>query len=246
MSPGTVFAGGYLWHDVDPAAGLAMKLPYRILVLEDDANTLAGIVEMLRDAGYDLTGAATYDAAKGLLAITSYDLFITDVRLRGFNGLHLVRQCLNEYPDMSVIIMTGFDESLMEIEAGRYGATFVRKPISADALLSTVATCLEKVRRQRRWMRKPVVGGFRVTANGRPAAVMDVSYGGLRLEIPDAENLPPSFDVEVAGIGLHLAVDTVWMKRSGDGSSVLCGAALAADATPAARTWRAIVDRLSA
>jgi CheY-like chemotaxis protein len=230
---------------IDPQTG-SMKLPYRILVLEDDSNTLLGIVEMLREAGYQVTGAATYDTAKGLLAISSYDLFITDVRLRGFNGLNLVRQCINEYPDMAIIIMTGFDESLMEIEAGRYGATFVRKPISATTLLDTVSGCLEKVRRQRRWMRKRVVGGFRVTVNGRPAAVMDVSYGGLRLEIPDADSLPPSFDVEVAGIGLLLAVDAVWTKRSGDGSAVLCGAALAADATPEARTWRAIVDRLSA
>jgi DNA-binding response OmpR family regulator len=222
-----------------------MKLPYRILVLEDETNTLAGMVEMLREAEYEVTGASSYETAKRLLSISSYDLFITDVRLRGFNGLHLVRQCINEHPDMAVIIMTGYDESLMEIEAGRYGATFIRKPVAPGALLETVARCLEKVRRQRRWMRKRVVGGFRVMANGLPAAVMDVSYGGLRLEIPDAASLPPTFNIEVAGIGLHLAVDTVWTKPSGDGS-ILCGAALAADATPAARTWRAIVDRLSA
>jgi CheY-like chemotaxis protein len=239
-------AGGGLWHDlVVPLPGL-MKLPYRILVLEDEPNTLSGMVEMLRDVDYQVTGASSYETAKRLLGISSYDLFITDVRLRGFNGLHLVRQCITDYPDMSVIIMTGYDESLMEIEAGRYGATFVRKPVTPAVLLDTVARCLEKVRRQRRWMRKRVVGGFRVTANGRPAAVMDVSYGGLRLEIPNAGSLPSSFDVEVAGIGLHLAVDTVWTKPSRDGSAVECGAALAADATPAARTWRAIVDRLSA
>ena len=84
-----------------------MKLPYRILVLEDDSNTLSGIVEMLRDADYQVTGAATYDAAKRLLALGSYDLFITDVRLRGFNGLNLVRQSSGDHPEMSIIIMTG-------------------------------------------------------------------------------------------------------------------------------------------
>src|SRR5829696_516642 len=138
-----------------------MKLPYRILVLEDDSNALSGIVEMLRDAGYQVTGAATYDAAKRLLVIGSYDLFITDVRLRGFNGLNLVRQSTGDYPEMSVIIMTGFDESLMEIEAGRYGATFLRKPFAAESLLETVAECLAQVHRQRRWSRKRVEGGFR-------------------------------------------------------------------------------------
>jgi hypothetical protein len=75
---------------------------------------------------------------------------------------------------------------------------------------------------------------------------VDVSYGGLRLELPNSDTVPEAFDVEVAGIGLHLAVEKVWIKPSTDGATVVCGAALAADATPAARTWRAIVDRLSA
>ena len=44
-----------------------LKLPFRILVLDDDEHTLAGIVELLRDAEYVVTAAATYDAAKRLL-----------------------------------------------------------------------------------------------------------------------------------------------------------------------------------
>jgi DNA-binding response OmpR family regulator len=223
-----------------------MKLPYRILVLEDDPNTLTGVEEMLREARYQVTGVATYEAAKRLLAISTYDLFITDVRLRGFNGLNLVRQCTSDFPDMGIVIMTGFDESMMEIEAGRYGATFVRKPLSVPVLLNTVSECLTHVRRQRRWARKRVIGGFRVVANGRPAAVVDVSYGGLRLELSNPGEVPEAFDVEVAGIDLHLEVEKVWSKASTDGATLTCGAALAADSTPAARTWRAIVDRLSA
>ena len=105
---------------------------------------------------------------------------------------------------------------------------------------------LSAVRRQRRWPRKRVVGGFRVTAAGRTAAVVDVSYGGLRLELPDRGNLPKSFDVEVAGIGLHLEVEPVWSYPSNETGGTVCGAAIAADHTAAARTWRDIVDRLSA
>lgn len=223
-----------------------MKLPYRILVLDDDPNALSGMVDILRDAGYVVTGAATYDAAKRLLALGSYDLLITDIRLRGFNGLNLVRQSSSEYPDMAIMIITGYDEPMMEIEAARYRAAFVRKPFDPDVFLKEVAGSLAGVRRQRRWLRKRVVGRLRVVADGRQAAVVDVCYGGLQLEIPDGGELPPSFEVEVAAIGLHLTVDTVWTRRSEDGEGTVCGAALATDATPGARTWRAIVDRLSA
>ena len=223
-----------------------MKLPYRILVLDDDANALSGIVEILRDAGYLVTGAATYDAARRLLALTPFDLFITDVRLRGYNGLNLVRQTHTEQPEMSLIIMTGYDEPMMEIEAGRYGAAFVRKPLEPQALLEIVARSAAAVRRERRWLRKRIIGGFRVVADGRPAAVVDVSYGGLRLELPNSGDVPPGFDVEVGGIGLRFSVETVWSTLSTDGATMICGAALASDGTPAARTWRAIVDRLHA
>jgi hypothetical protein len=202
-----------------------MKLPYRVLVLDDDEHALSGIVELLRDGGHHVTGAATYDAAKRLLAVSPFDLLISDVRLRSF---------------------TGYDDPLIDMEAHRYQAELVRKPIHPEEFQRTVTLALGKVRRQRRWPRKRVVGGFRVTIKGKPAAVVDVSYGGLRIELPEGERLPDSFDVEVAGIGLHLEVEPVWSSNaSGDTSVRICGATLAAEHTPSARTWRAIVDRLN-
>ncbi len=229
-----------------PLSGRTTKLPYRILVLDDDENALSGIVELLRDATYVVTGADTYDAAKRLLAIGSYDLFISDVRLRGFNGIHLVRQSAADHPDMALVLISGYDEPMMEIEAARYGARFVRKPIGPEAFLAMCGECLSRVRRKRRWTRRRVIGGFRVKAQGHPAAVVDVSYGGVRLEVTGPVQLADAFDVEVEGIDLRIEVETVWTRASADGRSVTCGAALATDSTPAARTWRVIVDRLSA
>ena len=226
--------------------GPTTRLPFRILVLDDDEHTLAGIVELLRDAQYLVTAATTYDAAKRLLRLGTFDLLIADIRLRGFNGIHLIRQSHTEQPEMALMIITGYDEPMMEVEAGRYGAAFVRKPIRPTEFLAAVARALLAVRRKRRWPRKRIVGGFRVMADGKPAAVVDVCYGGLRIEIPAGQKLPASFDVEVAGIGLHLEVEPVWCHPSDDAGALVCGAALASDTTPAARTWRAIVDRLTA
>jgi DNA-binding NtrC family response regulator len=223
-----------------------MKLPYRILVLDDDEHALGGIVELLRDAGHHVTGAATYDSAKRLLGASTFDLLISDVRLRSFNGLHLVMQTRADHPDMAVVIITGYEDPMIDLEAHRYRAEVVKKPIRPAAFLATVATALGSVRRQRRWPRKRVVGGFRVTIGGRSAAVVDVSYDGLRLQLPDGAPLPDAFDVEVAGIGLHLEVQPVWTQVAPGARGTVCGATLSSDHTPSARTWRAIVDRLSA
>jgi DNA-binding response OmpR family regulator len=224
----------------------SLKLPYRILVLDDDPHALDGIAELLRDGGYEVTPVADYLAAKQQLHENRFDLLVSDVRVRSFNGLHLVMQCRREHPDMALMIMTGYDDALMQIEAGRYNAAFVRKPIEPTEFLRSVTTCLGNVRRQRRWPRKRVVGGFRVTVAGHPAAVIDVGYGGLRLEMPAVDTLPQTFSVEVTGIGLNLEVEPVWWSRATRGNAVICGAALASDSTPAARTWRTIVDRLTA
>ena len=221
-----------------------MKLPYRVLVLEDDENALAGIVELLCETGYDVTASSAYEDAKRILLKSTYDLFVTDVRLRSYNGLNLVKQVRQEAPDTAVIIMTGYDEPLMQLEASRYSAAFLKKPIKSLELLEVVRRSLG-IRPERRWPRKRILGGFRVTAAGRPAAVVDVSYGGLCLEIPATDAVPALFDVEVFGLNLHLMVQPVWSSARVPGA-LTCGAALASDTTPAARTWREIVDRLSA
>ena len=229
-----------------PVAVRTTKLPYRILVLDDDVTTLNGMVELLRDASYVVTGIETYDAAKRLLTIGSFDLLVTDVRLRGFNGINLVRQCAVDHPDMALMIISGYDEPMMEIEAARYGGVFLRKPLLPQKFLSACASSLSRVRRKRRWTRRRVIGGFRVWVDGRPAAALDVSYGGLRLEVAGISEPPETFDLVIDGIDLRFEVETVWTRKSTDGLSITCGVALATDSTPAARTWRALVDRLSA
>jgi DNA-binding response OmpR family regulator len=222
-----------------------MKLPYRVLVLDDDPHALDGISELLYEAGYDVTPAASYNDAKKHLAESPYDLLISDVRLRSFNGLHLVMQCRRECPEMALMIMTGYDESMIELEASRYNAAFVRKPIQPTSFLEHVTRALGSVRRERRWPRKEIAGGFRVLAAGRQAAVVDVSYGGLRLKVPAATEIPAAFEIAVTGIGLELEVQSVWSTVAPEANMLVCGATLVSDSTKAAQTWRTIVDRLA-
>src|SRR5258705_8664262 len=185
-----------------------MKLPYRILVLDDDEHALSGVVELRRDAGHHVTGGATYDAAKRLLAVSPFDLLVSDVRVRSFNGLHLVMQTRTDHPETAIIIITGYDDPLIDLEAHRYHADLVRKPIRPAEFRQRVNEALRQVRRQRRWPRKRVVGGFRVTVKGRPAAVVDVSYGGLRLELAGPRDLPKPLPGQLGGSGGPLEVES--------------------------------------
>src|SRR5512138_2055112 len=100
-------------------------LPYHVLVVDDDEMTLAGLLELLRDGGHQATGAATFDAARRLLDVSSYDLLVADIRLRSQNGLHLVRSARLQHPEMGIVLVTGYPEPSLALEASRYGATFI-------------------------------------------------------------------------------------------------------------------------
>ena len=82
-----------------------MKLPYRILVLDDDESALAGIVEMLRDGGYVVTPAETYEGAKRLLALEGYDLLIPDIRLARFQRAASGAPAYRDRPEMGLVII---------------------------------------------------------------------------------------------------------------------------------------------
>ncbi|MCA1560989.1 MAG: response regulator [Acidobacteria bacterium] len=221
-----------------------MGLPYSILVVDDDLNALDGMLDMLGEARYLAAGATTFESAKQLLAAGPYHLFISDIRLGAFNGLHLVMRCRIDQPEMAIIIITGYPEPMLELEAGRYGATLLTKPFKPGAFLSAVAHTLASVRRARRWPRKAVARNLAAQVAQQPATIMDVSYGGLRFQIgADAGELPPSFQVNLPVFGLSVQAEPVWMERVASGAW-LCGAALTADESRAAHAWRGLVDML--
>jgi DNA-binding response OmpR family regulator len=222
-----------------------MTLPFRILVLDDDEHALAGIVELLGGASWEAIGTPSYEEALRLLAEDRFDLVITDVRLRGFNGLNLAKRARAGRPGLAIIIISGYEDAMMELEASRYQAIFLRKPLHPARFLETVAQSLAGVRRERRWPRTRVQGGFQVIAAGQPAAVVEVSYGGLRFEVPAGTPLPPRFAVELSGLGVQLQVQPVWSGPSANRQQTVCAALTDGD-SPAHARWRLIVDRLSA
>jgi len=58
-----------------------MKPTFAVLVVDTDAAALAGLVDLLRGAGYKATGAPTFEIARELLETAVFDLLMTDLRL---------------------------------------------------------------------------------------------------------------------------------------------------------------------
>ena len=120
----------------------------RILVVEDNEDVLEIITMMLRRTGYYVATANTGDLAKAQLEVNSdFDVLITDMVMPGeTQGSDLADHVANAYPEIPVIIMSGYTE----IDSAQYQPselaepqTFhITKPVLRRELLSVIETAL--------------------------------------------------------------------------------------------------------
>jgi DNA-binding response OmpR family regulator len=113
-----------------------------VVIVEDDQVTLAGWTELLRDAGYDVTGAATFEQGRDALK-AGPALLIVDVRLGAYNGLQLIIRARSDRPDVPIILVTGYADEAVRSAADLWGATCLEKPVEPARLIVAVADALE-------------------------------------------------------------------------------------------------------
>lgn len=132
----------------------------KLLIVDDDPATRFGLSEFLHDAGFDCTGVGTFEEARSRLRSSALDLLITDIRLDAYNGLQLV---INRPPNVQAIVITGFADVVLESEATRSGARYVRKPVQPGELLELVRQMLSAPagRRSHRTERRRTTRGGR-------------------------------------------------------------------------------------
>ena len=120
---------------------MSMGIGRNILIVEDDQSTLSGWVELLRAAGYLVTGVSSYEEGRQELA-TMPDLLITDVRLGVYNGLQLLMRGRMVNPRLQAIVITGYADQIVRREAVYLQAEHLEKPVDADRLLQVVGSVL--------------------------------------------------------------------------------------------------------
>ncbi len=110
-----------------------------ILIVDDDEGMCRMLEAGLAARGYDTASRTSADAALELLHMQDFDAVITDVRMRGLNGIELCSRVADSRPDIPVIVITAFGSMDTAIEAIRAGAyDFVTKPFELEAIRLTV------------------------------------------------------------------------------------------------------------
>jgi CheY-like chemotaxis protein len=89
----------------------------RVLVIDDDPIVLAGTAAMLEDLGHTATEVESAEQAlKILQSDASIDLVITDHAMPGMTGTELAKRIRRKWPELPVIIATGYAELPGELD----------------------------------------------------------------------------------------------------------------------------------
>jgi DNA-binding response OmpR family regulator len=223
-------------------------MPFRVLVVDHDSASRAAMDRMLSAAGNMVTSVAEFEAAEERLVYAPPDLLVTAVKLGAHNGIHLVLRAQADHPHTQAIVTHTDDDPVLEEEATSAGAIYVKVPVDEARFMALVDGLLaesslpQSSRVVRRWPRKQVKVRARVGNN--EAHVVDVSYGGLRLEIGTIDHpLSRLATIDIPKLGC-LPVHPVWARGGGAVGRWWCGAEVDADDEHASDKWRRFVDSL--
>ncbi len=115
-----------------------------LLIVDDDANTLASLARAFRLAGHEATVCDNAARALDLLKSQPFDMMLSDVVMPGKDGLALLEELRGQGISLPVVMISGQANIEMAVRATRLGAIdFLEKPLSTDKLLLTVDNVLK-------------------------------------------------------------------------------------------------------
>ncbi len=107
-----------------------------ILVVDDEEGIAENLVDLLKNRGFNASYVVSgRDALRELKEKKSCTFLVTDIVMPDMDGLELMRTAKNEYPDLCIIAMTGFDNQYTYVDVLNSGATdFINKPFGIEEL----------------------------------------------------------------------------------------------------------------
>lgn len=107
----------------------------RVLIIEDDENTLQGLQDLLMHEGFLVNGAGSGKKAMTVFKNNTFDIVLCDYRLPDSNGLQICSELLLAQPELEVMMFTAYSSSNIISKAKNIGIRKVfAKPLSLDLL----------------------------------------------------------------------------------------------------------------
>lgn len=123
----------------------------RILVVDDEPSVCLALEGVLSRQGYRVVTTNNADEALSFLERLPVDLALLDLNMPGMNGVQLMGEIKQRWPQTQVMILTGYGTLETAITALRRGAhDYLLKPSSPHDIIASVEKALGKKREERR------------------------------------------------------------------------------------------------
>ncbi|MBU0675351.1 MAG: response regulator [Proteobacteria bacterium] len=107
----------------------------RVLLVDDEDGFLELMYRMVSSFGYVCQTAKNAEEALVILSRETFNILLTDMMMPGMDGMELLKHCRQHFPDMEVIVLTGYSKIYSYTDVIKRGATdFIEKPVGIDEL----------------------------------------------------------------------------------------------------------------
>lgn len=128
----------------------------KILVVDDEKTVCDSIKKILSRKGYEVDNTLFADEAVKKIGENNYDLVITDLMMPKISGMELLQLVKEHYPELEVVVVTGYASIDTAVEATKLGAAdYLPKPFTPDELTEITKKALERRKKERETKSKP-------------------------------------------------------------------------------------------
>src|SRR5215469_2966397 len=136
-----------------------------VLVVEDNDLERQITAETLREEGFAVEEAAVGKRAIELLALSRFDVVLTDLMMPGMSGEELLAQVRGSYPGSQVVVLTAHGSTDSVVQAMKAGAfDYLEKPTDREKLVTRVAKAAEfaNLQQENLLLRRKLEGTFEI------------------------------------------------------------------------------------
>lgn len=122
----------------------------RILIVDDEDIVLKSCLRVLQKLDYEIDTAYSGQTALDNLEKKKYDIVVTDLMMPGMDGMQLLEEIKKRYPDVIVIIFTGYatvDTTRQALKAGAFD--YIPKPFTPDELRNVVDNAVKSLKNKK-------------------------------------------------------------------------------------------------
>src|SRR5215472_9217149 len=136
-----------------------------VLVVEDNDLERQITAETLREEGFAVEEAAVGKRAIELLALSRFDVVLTDLMMPGMSGEELLAKVRGSYPGSQVVVLTAHGSTDSVVQAMKAGAfDYLEKPTDREKLVTRVAKAAEfaNLQQENLLLRRKLEGTFEI------------------------------------------------------------------------------------